>query len=76
MEGAASCGGFLLLGVGMDKTERSKIIHAFELLNSYGIFMSVPGWFELSDGDEAVEFIEDMDGFYEARNPDHNRTFP
>lgn len=53
--------------------EAKKISAAFALLESHGIHMCVPGWFDLSDGDDAVEFVKDPDSFYEKRNIDYSR---
>jgi len=57
----------------MDEDKAKKITEAFNLLESNGIYMSVPGWFELSDAEDAVEFVSDNFTFYERRNPDFSR---
>lgn len=54
--------------------ESKQIADAFDLLESYGIFCVVPGWYDLSDSEDAVEFANDPDSYYERRNPDFNRS--
>lgn len=50
--------------------EVKKLSAAFDLLESHGIHMVVPGWFDLSDADELIEYINDPIRFNEVRNPD------
>lgn len=53
--------------------ESKKITDAFNLLERHGIFCSVPGWFDLSDAEDAVAFANNPEDFYNRRNPDYSR---
>lgn len=47
-------------------TTKVKVAAAFKLLQKYGIHCCVPGWYDISTAEEAVQFADNPEAFYES----------
>lgn len=55
----------------IQRTTEAKLKDAYKLLRKHGVYLCVPGWFDIQSADDLIRFCDDKNRWYESKRTGH-----